>query len=75
MSKKKLEKITLFLTQTLVGYEVIPANFGWHIHSQDEYCGHLEYQETVGWQGSALNRLSKTVREQLQKSLVTVLWG
>ncbi|WP_290878506.1 hypothetical protein [Fischerella sp.] len=38
-----LEQITLYLTQTLSGYEVIPANWGWHIHKGDKYCGHMEY--------------------------------
>ncbi len=70
MSRQKVEQITLFLHQTLAEYEVIPANFGWHIHFKDKYCGHLEYQETIGWQGKALNSLPKTLRTQLQKGLV-----
>jgi hypothetical protein len=70
MSKQKVEEITLFLNQTLAEYEVIPAHFGWHIHLKDKYCGHLEYQETIGWQGNALNSLPKTVRVELQKGLV-----
>jgi hypothetical protein len=67
MSQHKLQEITQYLTQTLPDYEVIPANFGWHIHLQDEYCGHLEYQETIGWQGNALNHLPTTLIEQLKK--------
>lgn len=69
MSQQKVQEVTLFLNQTLAGYEVIPANFGWHIHSKDQYCGHLEYQETIGWQGDALNSLPQTVKTQLQKSV------
>lgn len=62
------DEITLYLTQTLDGYEVIPANFGWHIHKGDTYCGLLEYQEAKGWQGNALNCLPAEMREQLKKA-------
>ncbi|WP_026734960.1 hypothetical protein [Fischerella sp. PCC 9605] len=62
-----LEQITLYLTQTLSGYEVIPANWGWHIHKGDKYCGHMEYQRTKGWQGRAFNRLPTKLKEQLKK--------
>lgn len=58
--------ITLYLIQTLREYEVIPANWGWHIHQGDIYCGHLEYQETKGWQGSALSHLPNELKEQLR---------
>ncbi len=67
MSQNKLENMTLYLTQTLTGYEVIPANFGWHIHSEDNYCGLLEYREKLGWQGTALNYLPPTIVEKLKK--------
>ena len=58
---------TLYLTQTLREYELIPANCGWHIHQGNVYCGHLEYQETKGWQGSALSHLPTELKEQLKK--------
>ncbi|MBD2773006.1 hypothetical protein [Iningainema tapete] len=64
--RKKGEQITLYLTQVLTGYEVIPANWGWHIHKADEYCGHLEYQAKLGWDGSALNCLPMELREKLK---------
>lgn len=60
-------EITLYLTQTLTEYEVIPANFGWHIHKENRYWGLLQYQETKGWQGSAFNRLPTELKEQLKK--------
>jgi hypothetical protein len=59
--------VTSYLKETLVGYEVIPANFGWHIHKEDTYCGLLQYQGTKGWQGSALTYLPLDVREELKK--------
>ncbi|MBV9386394.1 MAG: hypothetical protein JOZ78_08200 [Chroococcidiopsidaceae cyanobacterium CP_BM_ER_R8_30] len=60
------DEITLFLIQTLTGYDVIPANFGWHIHKGDDYYGLLEYQETKGWQGDAFNHLPLEFKEQLK---------
>jgi hypothetical protein len=65
--QKKVEESSLYLTQVLADYEVIPANWGWHIHKEDKYCGYLEYQNTSGWQGSALNSLPNKLRESLQK--------
>lgn len=65
--KQQIEQVTLYLTQRLSGYEVIPANCGWHIHKGNTYCGHLYYQETKGWQGKALSYLPTEVREQLKK--------
>ncbi|HEY9876518.1 MAG TPA: hypothetical protein V6D12_24035 [Candidatus Obscuribacterales bacterium] len=62
-----IEQITAYLTQSLSGYEVIPANWGWHIHKEDTYCGLLQYQKTKGWQGKALSYLPSKVREQLNK--------
>lgn len=61
------DEITLYLNQTLTGYEVIPANFGWHIHKGNKYFGILQYQETKGWQGSAFNHLPAELKEQLKK--------
>ena len=66
-TRQNLEQITLYLTQTLTEYEVIPATWGWHIHKKDMYCGLLEYQGTRGWQGSALSSLPTELREQLKK--------
>jgi hypothetical protein len=65
--RQNLEAITLYLTQSMTEYEVIPANWGWHIHKGDIYCGHLEYQGTRGWQGSALRYLPTELKEQLKK--------
>lgn len=65
-SQHKLEEMTLYLTQTLTGYEVIPANFGWHIHLEDKYCGNLEYQENLGWRGTALYHIPPTLIEKLK---------
>jgi hypothetical protein len=62
-----LEEVTTYLQENLVGYEVIPANFGWHIHKQDTYYGLLEYQKTKGWYGKALSCLPLEVREKLKK--------
>jgi hypothetical protein len=66
-TRNNLEEITLYLTQTLTKYEVIPATWGWHIHKGDMYCGNLEYQVTRGWQGSAFSSLPTELREQLKK--------
>jgi len=63
----KLDSTTIYLQETLVGYDVIPANFGWHIHKEDTYCGLLQYQGTKGWQGTALSYLPLEVREELKK--------
>lgn len=62
-----IEEVTLYLTQTLKGYDIIPANWGWHIHKGNTYCGHLEYHETRGWQGSAFNHLPTELKEELKK--------
>lgn len=62
-----LDAVTSYLQENLVGYEVIPANFGWHIHKENIYCGILEYQGAKGWQGNALNHLAPEVREELKK--------
>jgi hypothetical protein len=65
--QQRLDPITSYLTQTLAEYEVIPANFGWHLHKGDTYCGLLQYQETKGWQGSAFSQLPLELKEQLKK--------
>lgn len=65
--KDNSEELTLFLTQMLTGYEVIPANFGWHIHKDDAYQGLIEYQENQGWQGAAFNRFPPELKEQLKQ--------
>jgi hypothetical protein len=65
-SQNNIEEISLYLTQTLTGYEVIPANFGWHIHKGNTYCGLLQYG-TKGWQGSALSYLSSELKEELKR--------
>ncbi len=62
-----LDPITSYLTQALAEYEVIPANFGWHIHKGDTYFGLLQYQKTKGWQGSAFSHLPREMKEQLKK--------
>jgi hypothetical protein len=62
-----LDSVTIYLQQILVGYEVIPANFGWHIHKEDTYCGLLQYQGTKGWEGNALSYLPLELREELKK--------
>jgi hypothetical protein len=67
MSRQTLENLTQYLANSLSGYEVIPANWGWHIHKGDTYCGLLQYQKTKGWQGKALNYLPVEVRKQLQR--------
>lgn len=66
MNAQRNNEITLYLTQILNGYEVIPANFGWHIHKGNTYCGYLEYQGTKEWQGSALTYLPKELKQQIQ---------
>ncbi len=66
-SRDNIDEITLYLTQTLTGYEVIPANFGWHIHQGGTYCGLLQYQGMKGWQGSALNHLPSDLKERIKK--------
>jgi hypothetical protein len=65
--QQNLDPMTTYLTQTLAEYEVIPANFGWHIHKGDTYFGLLQYQETKGWQGSAFSELPLEMKEQLKK--------
>ncbi len=65
--QQNLDPMTSYLTQTLAEYEVIPANFGWHIHKGDTYFGLLQYQETKGWQGSAFSQLPLEMKEQLKK--------
>jgi hypothetical protein len=65
--QQKLDSTTIYLQETLVGYDVIPANFGWHIHKEDTYCGLLQYQGTKRWQGTALSYLPLEVREELKK--------
>ena len=65
-SQNNIEEITSYLTQTLTDYEVIPANFGWHIHKGNTYCGLLQYG-TKGWQGSALSYLSSELKEELKR--------
>jgi len=67
MTLRQNLSVTSYLQETLVGYEVIPANFGWHIHKGDTYCGVLQYQGTKGWQGNALTHLPVEVREELKK--------
>jgi hypothetical protein len=65
--KHNSEEVTLYLNETLAGYEVIPANWGWHIHKGNVYCGYLQYQGVAGWEGSALNYLPNELKEQLKK--------
>jgi hypothetical protein len=65
--KQDLKEITSYLTQSLSGYEVISANWGWHIHKGSVYCGMLQYQGKGGWQGRALNYLPREVLKQLKK--------
>ena len=65
--QQNLDPMTTYLTQTLAEYEVIPANFGWHIHKGDTYFGLLQYQEMKGWQGSAFSQLPLEMKEQLKK--------
>ena len=65
--QKPIDEIELCLTQALTGFEVISANFGWHIHKGDTYYGLLQYQETQGWQGTALTQLPLDIKEELKK--------
>jgi hypothetical protein len=63
-----IDETTEYLNQTLTGYEVIPANFGWHIHKGDTYYGLLQYhQETTGWEGSAFSQLPCELKDQLKR--------
>ncbi|MFB2968636.1 hypothetical protein ACE1CD_06665 [Aerosakkonema sp. BLCC-F183] len=62
-----LDSIDSYLAEALVGYDIIRANFGWHIHKGDTYCGLLQYQANEGWQGRALNQLPLEVQTHLQK--------
>jgi hypothetical protein len=66
-SQHNIDETTQYLNQTLTGYEVIPANFGWHIHQGDTYHGLLQYQETKGWDGSAFSCLPSELQEQLKR--------
>jgi hypothetical protein len=66
-SQHNIDETTQYLNQTLTGYEVIPANFGWHIHKGDTYYGLLQYQGTKGWKGSAFNQLPSELKEQLKR--------
>ena len=66
-SLDNIDETTQYLNQTLIGYEVIPANFGWHIHKGDTYYGLLEYQGTKGWEGNAFSRLPSELKEQLTR--------
>jgi len=61
-----LDATTVYLTQTLKEYEVIPANCGWHIHSGNIYSVNLAYQEIKGWQGNAFKHLPTELKEQLK---------
>lgn len=74
-SQNQRDEVTLYLVKTLTGYEVIPANWGWHIHKGDNYYGHLVYQETKGWEGNALNYLPLELKEQLEKFAQLTLAG
>lgn len=65
--QQSLDEIERYLIQTLTGFEVIPANFGWHIHQGDAYYGILQYQEAKGWRGDAFNQLPLDIKEQLKK--------
>lgn len=65
--QQNLDPVTAYLQETLVGYDVIPANFGWHIHKKDTYYGVLEYQETIGWQGEGFSPLPSELKEELKK--------
>lgn len=64
--RQNLKKITHYLTQNLSGYDVVPANWGWHIHKGNIYCGMLQYQDKKGWQGNALRYLPIEVVAQLK---------
>ena len=71
-SLDNIDETTQYLNQTLIGYEVIPANFGWHIHKGDTYHGLLQYQETKGWQGNAFSNLPSELKEQLKSFVQSV---
>lgn len=66
-SLHNIDETTQYLNQTLIGYEVIPANFGWHIHKEDTYYGLLQYKGTKGWLGSAFSHLPCELKEQLKR--------
>lgn len=66
-SQHNIHETTQYLNQTLTGYEVIPANFGWHIHKGNTYYGFLQYQGSKGWKGSAFSRLPCELKEQLKR--------
>ncbi len=66
-SQHNIDETTQYLNQTLIGYEIIPANFGWHIHKGDTYYGLLQYQGTKGWEGTAFSRLPCELKEQLKR--------
>lgn len=66
-NQQNLKQVTIYLIQTLAGYEVIPAKFGWHIHKENNYCGILQYQRARGWQGSALKCIPTELREEIKK--------
>lgn len=72
MTDTQNQEITLYLTQTLTEYEVISANFGWHIHKGDIYCGQLQYQGANEWQGSALSHLPNELKQQLKKFALSI---
>lgn len=65
--QQTLDPITAYVTQTLAEYEVIPANFGWHVHKGYTYLGLLQYQETTGWEGDAFTHLPGEIQQQLKK--------
>lgn len=65
--QQTLDPITNYVTQILAEYEVIPANFGWHIHKGDTYFGLLQYQATEGWQGRGFSHLPLEIQQQLKK--------
>jgi hypothetical protein len=65
--QQDIDPITSYLSSNLAGYEVIPANFGWHVHKGDTYLGLLQYQEVKGWHGAAFNNLPLEMKEQLKK--------
>ena len=62
-----LDPITNYVTQILAEYQVIPANFGWHIHQEDTYFGLLQYHETTGWEGEAFTHLPLEIQQNLKK--------
>ncbi len=72
-SQHNIDETTQYLNQTLIGYEIIPANFGWHIHKGDTYYGLLQYQGTKGWEGTAFSHLPCELKEQLKRFGQSVL--